>query len=82
MATASEEALLANPVDIVVGQALARRRRALGLAETEVARRIGASAHELRDYESGATRVSARLLYELLGILRLTVHDVYQAMRP
>lgn len=52
-------------VDIHVGRQVYRRRRLLGLTQTQLAQFVGIRFQQIQRYECGANRVTAGRLYEL-----------------
>ena len=51
-----------HPVDIHVGDLVRKRRRFLGLSQTELATAVGVTFQQVQKYEKGANRISASKL--------------------
>ncbi len=62
-----------NLIDTYVGARLRQRRIALGLAQEDLAARIGVSYQQVQKYERGHNRVSASRLHTLCRVLEVPV---------
>jgi len=60
---------MSHPVDLYVGRRLKKRRTALKLSQTDVARQLELSFQQIQKYEIGSNRISASRLWELAKIL-------------
>jgi transcriptional regulator with XRE-family HTH domain len=56
------KAASACTLDLAIGARLRARRRALGLSQSELARKLGVSFQQVQKYESGANRLAASTL--------------------
>lgn len=73
----SETTRLPDTTDAWVGARIALRRAALGVSQTDLARRIGVSFQQLQKYESGANRISASRLHRIALALGAPVGDFF-----
>lgn len=67
----------ANAVDLLVGMRLRLRRSMLGLQEDGLARLIGVSVQQVRDFEAGAERIGASTLFVLANKLEVPITWFY-----
>ena len=65
------------PVDWVVGQSLAKARKAAGLSREAIAFLLGIEDSELADIEAGLIRPEPELLLELICILHVRLPVVF-----
>ena len=66
--TPNDERALAqrgHPVDVHVGSRVRLRRLSAGMSEEELSATLGVTVEKMREFESGATRMAAGLLYEV-----------------
>ena len=63
----------ASAVDVHVGGRLRTRRTALGLTQADVARLARTSSQQVQKYESGRDRIPAARLFELSGLLGVSI---------
>lgn len=68
---------LPDSTDAWVGARIALRRAALGLSQTDLARRIGVSFQQLQKYENGSNRISASRLHRIALALGAPVGDFF-----
>ena len=54
-----------EPVEVVVGRRLRRRRRLVGLTQAELGALCGVSFQQVQKYESANTRLSVAMLWKL-----------------
>lgn len=54
-----------HPVDVHVGARIRKRRKALGLSQSELARALGLTFQQVQRYELGSNRISSSKLYEI-----------------
>lgn len=80
--TKSETTRLPDSTDAWVGARIALRRAALGVSQTDLARRIGVSFQQLQKYESGSNRISASRLHRIALALGAPVGDFFPPARP
>jgi transcriptional regulator with XRE-family HTH domain len=66
-----------HSVDRHVGALIRLRRKALGLSQTELGRRVGITFQQIQKYERGTNRVSASTLYEIAEVLATPVPDFF-----
>jgi transcriptional regulator with XRE-family HTH domain len=66
-------------VDRHVGATIRARRKALGLSQTELGRRVGITFQQIQKYERGTNRVSASTLYEIAETLAMPVAEFFPA---
>jgi transcriptional regulator with XRE-family HTH domain len=62
----------AKPVDEYVGLRIRERRRAMGMSQEALARRIGLTFQQVQKYESARTRVGASRLQQVADALETT----------
>lgn len=77
---ATDEVMMANGVDLHVGQRLRRRRRLLGMTQQQLADAIGVRFQQIQKYECGANRMTAGRLYELSRALDIGVQYFFDGM--
>ena len=58
-----------NPVDVHVGSRVRMRRISVGMSKEELGEALEVSDKVMHQYESGETRIGAKLLYELCILL-------------
>ena len=61
----------ANPIDAYVGNRVLMRRLMLAISQKTLGESIGVTSHQIRKYESGATRIIASRLYDLAQALKV-----------
>lgn len=54
-----------KPVDLIVGQNIRDRRRALGMSQSDVGNAVGTTFQQVQKYERGTNRVSCSMLVEI-----------------
>ena len=69
-----------NLVDIHVGSRVRRRRSAVGMSQWESGETLGLSHQQIQKYESGATRIGSRRLFQLGQVLRVPVSFFFEEM--
>ena len=62
-----------EPVEIVVGRRLRRRRRLMSLTQAELGALCGVSFQQVQKYESANTRLSVAMLWKLAGALDVDI---------
>ncbi len=67
----------ANAVDLLVGMRLRLRRSMLGLDEDGLARLVGVTIQQVRDFEAGADRIGASTLFVLASKLEVPITWFY-----
>lgn len=71
---------MTNEIDHHVGRRLRRRRRLLGLTQSQLADAVGIRFQQVQKYECGANRVSASRLFELAEALDVPVQYFYEGI--
>lgn len=71
---------MTNEIDHFVGKRLRRRRRLLGLTQSQLADAVGIRFQQVQKYECGANRVSASRLFELAEALDVPVQYFYEGL--
>jgi transcriptional regulator with XRE-family HTH domain len=69
-----------HPVDLHVGMRLRLRRREMKVTQTDLAEHLGISFQQVQKYERGMNRLSASRLYEIAGILRVSVEYFFEGL--
>ena len=64
---------MTDDVDILVGRALRRRRRLLGLTQAQVAEAVGVRFQQIQKYECAGNRLSVAMLWKLACVLDVEV---------
>jgi transcriptional regulator with XRE-family HTH domain len=67
-----------HPVDLHVGLKVREFRRARGLSQSALGDAIGVSFQQVQKYERGANRVSASMLFEIAGALKVQPAVFYE----
>lgn len=70
-----------NAIDAAVGRRVKRRRKALGLSQTELATCIGVKFQQVQKYESGTNRIAASRLWEISEALDVPVTYFFQDIK-
>lgn len=65
-----------RPVDGHIGECLAKARKARGMSQGWLAKRIGVSVGTIQAYEHGRTRIAAERIRALADALRCDVTDL------
>jgi transcriptional regulator with XRE-family HTH domain len=63
----------ANPIDVHVGNRVRMRRTLMGLSQSELGGALGLTFQQVQKYERGANRIGASRLYDLAGIMGISV---------
>jgi len=71
-----------NKVDILVGQRIRARRRALGMSQAELGRLVGVKFQQVQKYETASNRVSASRLWAIADVLGVHVVHFFEGIRP
>lgn len=64
---------MSDDVDILVGRALRRRRRLMGLTQGQVAEAVGVRFQQIQKYECASNRISVAMLWKLACVLDVDV---------
>jgi transcriptional regulator with XRE-family HTH domain len=75
-------AMAGHPTDVHVGQRIRFRRQSLGLSQAKLGQRLGISFQQVQKYERGGNRVSASMLYEIAGVLGVSVAYFFDGLPP
>src|SRR5215207_1901143 len=67
-----------DSVDIHVGQTIRAHRLAAGLAQTDLAQKLGISFQQLQKYEKGMNRVGAGRLSRIARVLNIPVTKFFE----
>jgi transcriptional regulator with XRE-family HTH domain len=67
-----------DSVDIHVGQTIRAHRLAAGLAQTDLAQKLGISFQQLQKYEKGMNRVGAGRLSRIAHVLNIPVTKFFE----
>lgn len=69
-----------DDVNTHLGRVLRRRRRLLGLTQTQLAEAVGVRFQQIQKYESGANQMSASRLFELAKATQLPVAEFFAGL--
>lgn len=69
---------MANLIDIAIGAQIRKRRRILGMSQTDLATKIGISFQQIQKYEKGSNQIAASRLLELASIMNVTINYFYE----
>lgn len=69
-----------HPVDIHIGQSIRAFRTRRGLSQSALGERIGVTFQQVQKYERGTNRVSGSRLYEIAGVLGVSIADFYEGL--
>src|SRR5882724_4247594 len=69
-----------NPIDVHVGARIRLRRTLLGISQMALAEAIGLTFQQVQKYEKGMNRVSSSRLYDLAGILDVSLSYFFEEM--
>jgi len=64
---------MGDPVEVVVGQRLRRRRRLLGMTQQELGAACGVSFQQVQKYECASSRMSVAMLWKVACALGVDV---------
>lgn len=64
-------------IDLPLGARIVQLRSAAGLTRTQMARHLGVSVAQLQHAEEGENRFSAPQIWQICGILRIDVSEVF-----
>jgi len=74
---------MSDDVDVLVGRALRRRRRLLGMTQLQVAEAVGVRFQQIQKYECAGNRISVSMLWKLACVLDVDVGYFFaSAQRP
>lgn len=69
---------MGDPVEVMVGQRLRRRRRLLGMSQQRLAAACGVSFQQVQKYECAYSRMSVGMLWKLASALDVDVGYFFQ----
>ncbi len=69
-----------NPIDVHVGNRIRLRRTLLGMSQESLAEAIGLTFQQVQKYEKGANRVSSSRLFDLAGVLDVSLSWFFEDM--
>lgn len=69
-------------IDLQLGKRLRRRRRLLGLTQSDVAERVGIRFQQIQKYECGGNRISAARLWQFIQVLDVPPTYFYDGLPP
>ena len=69
---------MSSPVYVRIGQRIASRRRASGLSQRELAKRVGITPEQLRAYEEGTIAISASHLWDIADAQGARLIDYFE----
>lgn len=71
-----------SPIDIHLGKVVRARRLALGLSQAELSEPLGLSWQQVWKYENGSNRITAARLFEIAGLLKMSVAEFFDGIDP
>lgn len=69
-------------VNYAIGRRLRRRRRLMGMTQTELAKKLGVQFQQVQKYECSAARISAARLYQVAAALKAPVSYFFDSLPP
>lgn len=69
-----------NPIDRHVGAHIRALRRARGMAQAELGKRLGVSVSQIQKYENGIDRVSAPRLFEIAKLFGVAIGGFFDGL--
>lgn len=69
-----------NRIGLAVGRRIRRRRRLLAMTQTELGGACGVRFQQIQKYESGASRISATVLWRLARALGVDVNYFFDGI--
>ncbi len=71
-----------NGIDSAVGNRIRRRRKALGLSQSDLADEIGVKFQQVQKYETGVNRVAASRLWIMAEALQVSITYFFEDLEP
>lgn len=71
---------LRNPIDIIIGARIRARRKDVGLTQEKLGAETGRSFQQIQKYEKGQDRISAAVLLQIAGVLRVPVSYFFEGL--
>lgn len=72
---------MSDDVDALVGRQLRRRRRLLGLTQSQVAEAVGVRFQQIQKYECASNRMSVSMLWKLACVLDVDIGYFFAGAR-
>jgi transcriptional regulator with XRE-family HTH domain len=60
-------------IDLLLGRRLRRRRKLMGLTQSQLAQRVGVRFQQIQKYEAGANRIAAARLWDFCQALEVEI---------
>jgi DNA-binding XRE family transcriptional regulator len=67
-----------NEVDVKVGEIIRRRRKELGLTQTDLAEKVGSSKQCIYYYEKGTRGLTMSLFFKICDALHLDPNEIQE----
>ncbi len=67
-----------NPLDVLVGSRIRRRRVLLGISQGALGKALGITYQQIQRHERGANRIGARRLFEFALVLGVSVDHFFE----
>ena len=67
-------------IDLLLGRRLRRRRRLMGLTQSQLAEKVGVRFQQVQKYEAGANRISAARLWLFCQALEVDVAYFFEGL--
>jgi transcriptional regulator with XRE-family HTH domain len=78
----SLDAIDEKQVNYAIGRRLRRRRRLMGMTQTELAKQLGVQFQQVQKYECSAARISASRLYKVAAALKAPIDYFFDSLPP
>ena len=65
-----------DAIDVALGNRVRERRRAIGMSQSVLAKRLGVTFQQVQKYERGANRISGSTLVRTAAALGISVSDL------
>lgn len=72
---------MATDINTLLGQRLRRRRRVLGLTQSQLAEQVGIRFQQIQKYECAANKISAERLWQLAEALESPISYFYDGLQ-
>ena len=70
-----------NPIDVHVGSRLRMRRMLMGLSQEKLGDSLKVTFQQIQKYEKGSNRISASRLFEISGILDVSLQFFFDGIK-
>jgi transcriptional regulator with XRE-family HTH domain len=67
-----------DAIDVAVGARIRERRRAIGMSQSDLGKRLGVTFQQVQKYERGANRISGSTLVRTAEALGVGVQDLLE----